>query len=148
MNDQTKKDKWEKKFDDKFVIFTEGSCTAICCKERKYGYISSGVNYEDIKDFIRQTIESVRAEAEAKHDTLDGYCCACNFDIAGFERKIESVRADEREKADEREMRGVKRGLCIGLVNCQTKRGIESLNREIDICDVELAKIAEAIKNA
>lgn len=36
--------------------------------------------------------------AEETHATIDNYCCACGYDIAGFEDKLKEAREEERAK--------------------------------------------------
>jgi ribosomal protein L37E len=36
--------------------------------------------------------------AEEAHATVDNYCCACGYDIAGFEERLKEAREEERAK--------------------------------------------------
>jgi hypothetical protein len=41
-----------------------------------------------IRNFICQLLKEQREELGEKHNTQDGYCCACEYDIATFEGRL------------------------------------------------------------
>lgn len=76
---------------------------------------SQFVDYAKIKSFLAKAIEEVREEERKKylelsleekeweeteeaHRTEQGYCCACEYDMAVMKEKISKAREEEREK--------------------------------------------------
>ena len=51
--------------------------------------------YGAIKDFIATELTKAREES---HNTEDGYCCACDYDIAVMNEEIQSYRQELRKK--------------------------------------------------
>ena len=44
---------------------------------------------ESLREFIETFwLDILKEEEENRHLTKDGYCCACKYDIAGFEEKL------------------------------------------------------------
>ena len=73
---------WEEKNKNKIAWF--------CGHTR--GYVCE---CDKLKNFIRSLLKEERERVirELAHETADGYCCACGYDIAGFETEINKLKS-------------------------------------------------------
>lgn len=80
------------KFDEKFVRKSFDGLQIQCiCGKHDTGQVWGEV--DDIKSFLSQSLESVIKETKKEvHHTKNGYCCACEYDIAVIDRKIKETR--------------------------------------------------------
>lgn len=94
MSNNTQQNKWEDIFDKKFVpssLKWKNAEHCTCC--------STEEEYEAIKSFISKLLKERETEA---HDTENGYCCACEYDIAVFEGKIKQRETEIIEMIEEK----------------------------------------------
>lgn len=48
-----------------------------------------------VQDWLLSTLKEYKAEIlKERHNTRDGYCCACDYDIAGFENKLKEQKIE------------------------------------------------------
>ena len=52
--------------------------------------------------FLSKIDELLKSQKEESHETKDGYCCACDYDIARFEGKLKSQEHKLREEIVEK----------------------------------------------
>jgi DNA-binding ferritin-like protein (Dps family) len=61
------------------------------------GMMSKEINGQILNNTIKQILELF----EEEHKAIDGYCCACGYDIAGFKERLREERQkwiEERKK--------------------------------------------------
>jgi hypothetical protein len=105
---------WEKEFEERFVFVDsgpdgDGFDAELPCWEQYHKQKDDYDQIESIKAFIRQVEQDayLMGQAEA-HKAVDGYCCACEWDILTMKDKIKEAKIKAYEK-------GYKIGLADGI---------------------------------
>mgnify|MGYP007090105319 CR=1 FL=1 len=83
-------------------------------------YIPHADNTQEGIEHTRQALTQARVEA---HNTESGYCCACDYDIAVMEEKIDKAREEERER--------IKKKLKDSLMGYDTRDGYSNIYDEV-----------------
>lgn len=64
-------------------------------KKERNGWLLSPLDEKDIKSFILSKLfEAYKKGEKTPHSTEQGYCCACDYDIAVMERKIKEAQRE------------------------------------------------------
>ena len=128
--DKARDKDWEKEFDKKFnmkignnnlVLWT--TCQALkkfirslLSAQRKEAHergILEGIDIAD-ENYKKNIIPSIREklieEVEVAHKTKDGYCCACEYDLACFEDKLFVQRKELKKEIKEAGISGYQEG--------------------------------------
>ncbi len=103
---------WEEMFDNEFPAMGISGDPKDNCIYRHDQYIN---DKSLLKQFIKSLLQQHRKDVlEEAHNTEDGYCCACDYDIAVMEGKIKQARKETIEKS----IKLIKeKGLHLGYAN-------------------------------
>jgi len=103
--------KQEEQFDKEFIDLQGGLIRRKDLEKATFngcGAVSL-VSGKEIKQFISTLLKKQKEKLQDQyaHPTEEGYCCACDYDIAGFEQKLRAERQAIIEMIDNIDIKNI-----------------------------------------